>query len=76
MNWSVLVAFRNISRQLEREEGVSESTVGMVLLAVVIAVALVIMVVRILTVDLVVMVTVAVVTIVEGCAVIAVSNSV
>ena len=49
---------------------VLSNTVGMVLLAVMIVV------VRILTVDLVVMVTVAVVTIVEGCAVIAVLNSV
>ena len=46
-----------------------------VLLADMKAVALVTMVVRILTVDLVVMVTVAVVTIVEGCAVIVVSNN-
>ena len=55
---------------------VLSNTVGMVLLAVMVAVGLVTMVVRILRVDLVVMVTVAVVTIVEGCAVIAVSNSV
>ena len=47
----------------------------MVLLAVMIAVGLMTMVVRILTVDLVVMVTVTVVTILEGYAVIAVSNS-